>query len=257
MRAVSESLPYFSEMQAGLKKHFSLDAFRTGQAEVISNVIAGRNAVVVMPTGAGKSLCYQLPAMLLDGVTVVVSPLIALMQDQVDSLQSKGIPATFINSTLSDSERANRQQRMRQGEYKLVYVAPERFRSEAFVNALTDARLALYAIDEAHCISQWGHDFRPDYALLGQVRKRLRPPRTVALTATATPEVRDDIVRVLLMKDPSISVAGFDRPNLFLEVATVTGDADKRAACAALASEGSGVIYCNTTSRPRRCTSTW
>jgi len=246
MRAVSASLPYFSEMEAGLKKHFGLDAFRTGQAEVISNVISGRNAVVVMPTGAGKSLCYQLPALLLDGVTVVVSPLIALMQDQVDALQAKGIAATFINSTLSDAERANRQQRLRQGEYKLVYVAPERFRSEAFISALQEARLALYAIDEAHCISQWGHDFRPDYALLGQVRKRLRPPRTVALTATATPEVRDDIVRVLLMKDPCVSVAGFDRPNLFLEVATVTGDADKRDACATLASEGSGVIYCNT-----------
>ncbi|MDP1823084.1 MAG: ATP-dependent DNA helicase RecQ [Archangium sp.] len=246
MRAVSASLPYFSEMEAGLKKHFALDEFRPGQAEVISNVIAGRNAVVVMPTGAGKSLCYQLPAMLLDGVTVVVSPLIALMQDQVDALQARGISATFINSTLSDSERANRQERMRRGEYKLVYVAPERFRSEAFVNALLEAKLALYAIDEAHCISQWGHDFRPDYAQLGQVRKRLRPPRTVALTATATPEVRDDIVRVLLMKDPTVSVAGFDRPNLFLEVATVSGDADKRAACAELASEGSGVIYCNT-----------
>ncbi len=246
MRAVSADLPYLSEMQAGLKKHFGLDSFRHGQAEVISNVISGRNAVVVMPTGAGKSLCYQLPAMLLDGVTVVVSPLIALMQDQVDSLQARGISATYINSTLSDSERANRQQRMRQGEYKLVYVAPERFRSEAFVNALLEARLALYAIDEAHCISQWGHDFRPDYAMLGQVRKRLRPPRTVALTATATPEVRDDIVRVLLMKDPQVSVAGFDRPNLFLEVATVTGDADKRALCTSLAEEGSGVIYCST-----------
>ncbi len=246
MRAVSADLPYFSEMLAGLKKHFGLDSFRHGQAEVISNVISGRNAVVVMPTGAGKSLCYQLPAMLLDGVTVVVSPLIALMQDQVDSLQARGIAATYINSTLSDSERANRQQRMRQGEYKLVYVAPERFRSEGFINALQEARLALYAIDEAHCISQWGHDFRPDYAMLGQVRKRLRPPRTVALTATATPEVRDDIVRVLLMKDPQVSVAGFDRPNLFLEVATVTGDADKRALCVSLAEEGSGVVYCNT-----------
>jgi ATP-dependent DNA helicase RecQ len=246
MHAVSASLPYLSEMEAGLKKHFGLDAFRTGQAEVISNVIAGRNAVVVMPTGAGKSLCYQLPALLLEGVTVVVSPLIALMQDQVDSLQARGISATFINSTLSDSERANRQQRLRQGEYKLVYVAPERFRSEAFVSALIEAKLALYAIDEAHCISQWGHDFRPDYAMLGQVRKRLRPPRTVALTATATPEVRDDIVRVLLMKDPCVSVAGFDRPNLFLEVATVSGDVEKKAAAASLASEGSGVIYCST-----------
>jgi ATP-dependent DNA helicase RecQ len=235
-----------NELTAGLKKHFGLDQFRPGQADVISSVMSGRNTVVVMPTGAGKSLCYQLPAMMLEGVTVVVSPLIALMQDQVDSLQARGIAATFINSTLSDSERQERQQRLRQGAYKLVYVAPERFRSEAFLSALQDAKLALYAIDEAHCISQWGHDFRPDYAMLGQIRKRLRPPRTVALTATATPEVRDDIVRVLLMKDPYVSVSGFDRPNLFLEVTTVTGDADKKAACASLAEEGSGVIYCST-----------
>ncbi len=246
MRAVSASLPYLDEMQKGLKQHFGHDAFREGQAEVISNIISGRNTVVVMPTGAGKSLCYQLPAMLLDGVTVVVSPLIALMQDQVDALQARGIAATFINSTIGDAERADRQRKMREGQYKLVYVAPERFRSEAFVNALMEARLALYAIDEAHCISQWGHDFRPDYAQLGQVRKRLRPPRTVALTATATPEVREDITRVLLMKDPQVSVAGFDRPNLFLEVALVTGDADKKNACAQLAAEGSGVIYCST-----------
>ncbi|MGV3621705.1 MAG: RecQ family ATP-dependent DNA helicase [Archangium sp.] len=247
MRAVSMQVAtYLEEMQTGLKRHFGLEQFRPGQADVVASVLSGRNTVVVMPTGAGKSLCYQLPAMLLDGVTVVVSPLIALMKDQVDGLVEKGIPATLINSTLSDTERADRQRRLRNGEYKLVYVAPERFKSEAFVNALLEAKLALYAIDEAHCISQWGHDFRPDYALLGQVRKRLRPPRTVALTATATPEVRDDITRVLLMKEPQIFVAGFDRPNLFLEVTTVAGDADKRDACAQLAAEGSGVIYCST-----------
>ncbi|MBL8911081.1 MAG: ATP-dependent DNA helicase RecQ [Archangium sp.] len=243
MRDVSASP---DELRAGLKKHFGLSDFRHGQAEVVQSVMAGTNTVVVMPTGAGKSLCYQLPAMLLDGVTVVVSPLIALMQDQVDALQSKGIAATFINSTIGEGERADRQRRMREGQYKLVYVAPERFRSEAFVNALLDAKLALYAIDEAHCISQWGHDFRPDYAMLGQVRKRLRPPRTVALTATATPEVRDDITRVLLMKDPRVFVAGFDRPNLFLEVAMVSGETDKRLAATKLIGEGSGVIYCNT-----------
>jgi ATP-dependent DNA helicase RecQ len=246
MRAVSLDLPYLAELKAGLQQHFGLEHFRPGQAEVMSSVLEGRNTVVVMPTGAGKSLCYQLPALLLDGVTVVVSPLIALMQDQVDALEKKGIAATFINSTLTDGERAERQRRLRAGDYKLVYVAPERFRSEAFVSALLDAKLALYAIDEAHCISQWGHDFRPDYAQLGQVRKRLRPPRTVALTATATPEVRDDIAKVLLLKEPRVFVAGFDRPNLFLEVTQVSGDADKRAACAQLAAEGSGVVYCST-----------
>ncbi len=246
MQAVSAVTERQQELTQGLQQHFGLSAFRPGQADVVESVLSGRNTVVVMPTGAGKSLCYQLPAMLLDGVTVVVSPLIALMQDQVDALVAKGISATFINSTLSDAERSDRQRRLRNGEYKLVYVAPERFKSEAFVSALLDAKLALYAIDEAHCISQWGHDFRPDYALLGQVRKRLRPPRTVALTATATPEVREDITRVLLMKDPQVFVAGFDRPNLFLEVTTVAGDADKRDACARLADEGSGVVYCST-----------
>ncbi len=248
MRTVPSDLPFLPEMKAGLAQHFGLPAFRPGQAEVISSVLAGRNTVVVMPTGAGKSLCYQLPALLLDGVTVVVSPLIALMQDQVDALLSKGLPATFINSTLSDAERLDRQRRMRAGDFKLVYVAPERFRSEAFVSALQEAHVALYAIDEAHCISQWGHDFRPDYAQLGQVRKRLRPPRTVALTATATPEVRADIARVLLMKDPVVHVAGFDRPNLFLEVTPVTGEDDKRRAALALVREGggSGLVYCST-----------
>jgi len=229
-----------------LQRYFGLQAFRPGQAEVVESVLSGRNTVVVMPTGAGKSLCYQLPATMLDGVTLVISPLISLMKDQVDALTARGISATFINSTLSDSERHDRQRRLREGAFKLVYVAPERFRSEAFVSSLTEARVSLLAIDEAHCISQWGHDFRPDYSQLGQIRKRLRPPRTVALTATATPEVRDDIVRVLLMKDPAVSVAGFDRPNLFLEVVNVAGDADKRRVCLELADEGSGVIYCST-----------
>jgi ATP-dependent DNA helicase RecQ len=234
------------DAREALQRYFALDAFRPGQEEVVASVHSGRNTVVVMPTGAGKSLCYQLPATMLDGVTLVISPLISLMKDQVDALTARGISATFINSTLTDSERADRQRRLRNGEYKLVYVAPERFRSEAFVSSLTEARVALLAIDEAHCISQWGHDFRPDYAQLGQIRKRLRPPRTVALTATATPEVRDDIVRVLLMKDPEVFVAGFDRPNLFLEVVTVAGDADKRKVCLQLADEGSGVVYCST-----------
>jgi ATP-dependent DNA helicase RecQ len=243
-RRVPDDLPHLNEMKEGLERHFGHSDFRPGQAEVISSVVSGRNTVVVMPTGAGKSLCYQLPAVLLDGVTLVISPLIALMQDQVDALTARGIPATFVNSTLSDIERANRQHRIANKEFKLVYAAPERFRSEAFVNAVLKAGLSLFAVDEAHCISQWGHDFRPDYAMLGKIRKRLLPPRTVALTATATPEVRDDVSRVLLMKDPQVFVAGFDRPNLFLEVATVTGEADKRQAVISLAQQlGGGILY--------------
>ncbi|WP_375771771.1 ATP-dependent DNA helicase [Archangium gephyra] len=248
MRRMPVALPYYEQAQEGLVRHFGLSEFRPGQAQVISSVLSGRNTVVVMPTGAGKSLCYQLPAMLLPGVTLVISPLIALMKDQVEQLSGRGISATFINSSLSDLERADRIRRMRAGEFKLVYVAPERFRSPSFLEALSQVGVDLLAVDEAHCISQWGHDFRPDYAQLGQVRKRLRPPRTVALTATATPEVRDDIVRSLLMKDPQVFAEGFDRPNLFLEVFQVSGDEDKRRACAGLSSlgGGSGIIYCST-----------
>jgi len=240
-------MPHLEEARQGLVQHFGLHGFRPGQAEVISSVINGRNAVVVMPTGAGKSLCYQLPAVLLPGVTLVISPLIALMKDQVEQLAAKNIPATFINSAIGDAERAERIRGLTAGAYKLVYVAPERFRSGAFLEALAGIRVDLLAVDEAHCISHWGHDFRPDYSGLGQVRKRLRPPRTVALTATATPEVREDIVRSLLMKDPQVFVAGFDRANLSLEVLPVSGEEERRAACAQLVAEGgSGIIYCST-----------
>ncbi|WP_224249717.1 RecQ family ATP-dependent DNA helicase [Hyalangium gracile] len=246
-RMQPQDLPHFTEAQEGLVRHFGLSEFRPGQAEVISSVLSGRNTVVLMPTGAGKSLCYQLPALLLPGVTLVVSPLIALMKDQVEQLCARGLPATFINSSLTELERAERMRRLRAREYKLVYVAPERLRSLSFLETLGDVGVDLFAVDEAHCISQWGHDFRPDYAQLGQVRKRLRPPRTVALTATATPEVRDDIIRVLLMKEPQVFAQGFDRPNLFLEVMSVSGDEEKRQACAQLAAQGgSGIIYCAT-----------
>jgi ATP-dependent DNA helicase RecQ len=240
------SLPFLDEATAGLSA-FGLSAFRPGQAEVVSAALSGRNTVVVMPTGAGKSLCYQLPATMVPGITLVVSPLIALMKDQLEQLTARGIPATVINSTVSESERAERIRKMKEGAYKLVYVAPERFRSPSFLDALSQSRVELFAVDEAHCISQWGHDFRPDYAALGQVRKRLRPARTIALTATATPEVRDDIVRTLLMKDPQVFVAGFDRPNLFLQVVPVTGDEDRRqASLTRIRRGGSGIIYCST-----------
>ena len=248
MRMEEAEYPLRQQALEGLRRHFGLQDFRPGQASVVCAVMEGRNVVVVMPTGAGKSLCYQLPATLLPGITLVISPLIALMKDQVEQLAARGIPATYINSTLSDAERSERLRGVRERRYKLVYVAPERFRSPAFVDAISEVGVDLFAVDEAHCISQWGHDFRPDYALLGQVRKRLRPPRTVALTATATPEVRDDIVRVLLMKDPHVAVAGFDRTNLFLEVASVRGDDDRRHHALAVAKEegSSGIVYCAT-----------
>ncbi|MGA9524447.1 MAG: ATP-dependent DNA helicase RecQ [Myxococcaceae bacterium] len=248
MRRVTAPLPFLDEARESLRRHFGHSDFRPAQAEIVHTVLSGRNAMVVMPTGAGKSLCYQLPATMLPGITLVISPLIALMKDQVEQLAARGIPATYINSTLNDLERAERLRKMRSGEYKLIYVAPERFRSPAFLDALANVKVELFAIDEAHCISQWGHDFRPDYALLGQVRKRLRPPRTVALTATATPEVRDDIVRTLLMKDPEVLVAGFDRANLFLDVVPVKGDEERKQAAADVLrqSGGSGIVYCST-----------
>jgi ATP-dependent DNA helicase RecQ len=235
------------DLSAALREHFGFDGFRPGQEAVVRSVLDGRSTVAVMPTGAGKSLCYQLPALLLPGTALVVSPLVALMKDQVDALTARGVPATFVNSSIDDEERARRIAAMGRGEYKLLYVAPERFRSAAFVEALRRVPLSLYAVDEAHCISAWGHDFRPDYTRLGEVRWQLRPPRTLALTATATPEVRADIVRVLRLKDPDVSVAGFDRPNLFLEVARVTGDHDKVTRIVrACRKEGGGIVYCAT-----------
>ncbi len=235
-----------SDLTASLERHFGFPGFRPGQEAVVESVLAGTPTVAVMPTGAGKSLCYQLPAMLLPGTALIVSPLVALMKDQVDALTARGIPATFINSSIDDAEKAQRIEAMRRGAFKLVYVAPERFRSGAFIEALREIDLSLYAVDEAHCISQWGHDFRPDYTRLGQVRWALRPPRTLALTATATNEVRDDIVRVLRLKDPRVSVAGFDRPNLFLDVIKVANEHEKLGRIVQACKDGGGVVYCAT-----------
>ncbi len=201
-------------------KQFGLTALRPSQKEVIESILAGHDTLAVMPTGAGKSLCYQLPALLCEGVTVVVSPLISLMKDQVDSMQAVGINAIDITSQ-SEDPRARLEQVAR-GEAKLVYVAPERFRSTRFIEALQQTRIALFAIDEAHCVSQWGHDFRPDYLRLEPMLAQLKPERRVALTATATPEVRTDIERALGLKDCKVFVRGFDRPNLTFAVESMT-----------------------------------
>jgi ATP-dependent DNA helicase RecQ len=233
-----------SLLEKTLGERFGFSAFRTSQREVIASVLRGRPTLAVMPTGAGKSLCFQLPALLLPGVTLVVSPLVSLMKDQVDALTARGIAATFINSTLSENERQERAVAMAKGAYRLVYVAPERFRSPGFFSVLERTPIALFAVDEAHCISQWGHDFRPDYGRLGEVRQRLKVSRTLALTATATPEVRRDICHALRLESPAIFVAGFDRPNLYLEVVKVASDREKLSCATALIGQGGGgIIY--------------
>ncbi len=210
-----------------LNEKFHFSGFRKWQEEIIDVLLKKRDAVVVMPTGSGKSLCYQLPALLLDGVTLVVSPLIALMKDQVDGLVQNQVPATFINSALTPSEQGQRLREIQQGRYKLVYIAPERFRNPGFMEGIQSCRVSLFAVDEAHCVSEWGHDFRPDYLRLKGVVERLGHPPVVALTATATSDVRRDIITQLGLKQPVTFVAGFDRPNLRFKVKQVEGETDK------------------------------
>ena len=231
-----------------LREHFGFHEFREGQGEVIKAVLEGKNAVVVMPTGSGKSLCYQLPAMMLSGATLVVSPLIALMKDQVDALRERGLPATFINSSLPATEQRWRIDGLRRNDFKIVYVAPERFRSERFVEALKAVKISLFAVDEAHCISTWGHDFRPDYLRLKEAIATLGGPQTLALTATATPYVRTDIIQQLGLKGPQTFVSGFDRPNLRIEVIHTTKEKQKIERIKALARNhtGSAIIYAST-----------
>lgn len=232
---------------AALERHFGFREFLPGQEPVVSSLLAGRDTLAVMPTGGGKSLCYQLPAMVMEGVTLVISPLIALMKDQVDGLLRKGVPATMINSTLSASEQSDRLRELAAGSYKLVYVAPERFRSSSFIRALQQVPVALVAVDEAHCLSQWGHDFRPDYLRLSQALEVLDFPQTAAFTATATPEVRDDILKVLKLRDPYVSISGFERPNLSLRVTQCDGHREKYARLQALIeAHRTGIVYCST-----------
>ena len=227
---------------------FGLESFRLQQREIVNDVLAGRDSLVVMPTGAGKSLCYQLPAVALRGLTLIVSPLISLMTDQVRQLRALRIPALMLCSGQSRDEQREVMAKLRDGFRGLFYVAPERFSAPGFFSIIAGRKLSLLAIDEAHCISQWGHDFRPEYLRLGEVRKQLGNPLTIALTATATPEVRADIVRNLALDHPAIHVTGFDRPNLSYQSIVFAKAKNKDAELIdyLLRRKSGGIVYCST-----------
>ncbi len=240
-----------------LRHHFGHQAFRGRQAEIIEHVMAGGHALVIMPTGQGKSLCYQIPAVSLArgyradasdrGLTMVISPLIALMKDQVDCLNERGIAATFVNSSLDRTQRTERYEALDRGQFDLLYVTPERFRKPDFVQHIRRRRIHLLAVDEAHCISQWGHDFRPDYTRLREIRSTLGQPTTIALTATATPDVQQDIARQLGLPPDEVRLfhEGIDRPNLRLAVQPVWGDDEKLDHIAETNTRlpGAGIVY--------------
>ena len=230
-----------------LQEIFGFEDFLDGQEGVIEQILSGRDGSVVMPTGGGKSLCYQLPALCRGGVTLVVSPLIALMKDQVDALEERGVAVTLINSTLTWNEQKERLEGMKNGAYRLVYIAPERFRASSFMSALSDVKIEMVAIDEAHCLSQWGHDFRPDYMRLGKALEDMGRPQCVALTATATPIVREDIRGVLNLREPFESISGFERPNLSFTITPVEKVAQKYGRLKKVLVENkTGIVYCAT-----------
>ncbi|MBN2803938.1 MAG: ATP-dependent DNA helicase RecQ [Deltaproteobacteria bacterium] len=205
------------QVYSALKNYFGYDEFRDGQADIVREILKGRDLFTVMPTGGGKSLCYQLPSILLDGVTVVISPLISLMKDQVDSANANGIGAAFLNSSIDFDEQRATVSDVINGKVSLLYVAPERISSPGFINLLGSLKIALFAIDEAHCISQWGHDFRPDYMEISTVTSMFPHAPVASFTATATRKVQDDIIDRLVLREPFISRHSFDRPNLFIE----------------------------------------
>jgi ATP-dependent DNA helicase RecQ len=233
-------------LEEHLKQHFKFDTFRPGQREVIQSIVDGNDTLAIMPTGGGKSLCYQLPALINDNITLVVSPLIALMKDQVDALQARGIPSAFINSSLETRDIREIEQDVRSRSIQVLYVAPERFKSPRFARLLSEIDIGLFAVDEAHCISQWGHDFRPDYRIMAEQIKGIRNrPTVAAFTATATPEVNEDIVKRLQLKDPHVYVRGFNRSNLHFFAREGLKDTERVNEVLRLVKsmKGSGIVY--------------
>jgi ATP-dependent DNA helicase RecQ len=241
-------------LRTTLRESFGLEDFRPGQEQVIRAALDGRDTIAVMPTGAGKSLIYQLPALHLPGLTLVVSPLIALMKDQTDKLEELGVDALTINSGLTQRQQTANEQAVERGEGKILYVTPERFRDRDFFEVLLERQVSLFVVDEAHCVSQWGHDFRPDYMMLGAIADRLGRPPIMAVTATASPEVRDDIAHQLRMRDPFVLVADLVRPNLFFEVLPTVNDSEKDAALDRILrrAEGTGIVYVATVKEAER-----
>jgi ATP-dependent DNA helicase RecQ len=238
-----------AHLETYLKHYFGYDSFRMGQREIIESAMDDRDVLVLIPTGGGKSLCFQLPALLKPGLTIVVSPLIALMQDQVQLLTTNGIPATFLNSTLAPNEARSRSQAILNGKIKLLYVAPERLLSEEFLmDFLPQVRdsigVSAFAIDEAHCVSEWGHDFRPEYRRLASLRSQYRDVPMWALTATATERVRADIIRQLDLRDPFVQVSSFNRPNLYYEVRSKTKDTYAQMQEQIRQADGACIVYC-------------
>ncbi|MEO6872249.1 MAG: RecQ family ATP-dependent DNA helicase, partial [Chthoniobacterales bacterium] len=227
-----------------LKQHFGYETFRPLQEQIVRDALAGRDVFALMPTGGGKSLCFQLPALLRDGLTIVISPLISLMKDQVDALQASGVAATFLNSTLDGGEARARLRGLYNGEFRLLYVAPERLMLESFIEKVKEWNVAQIAIDEAHCISEWGHDFRPEYRELKKLRSLLPKVPIMALTATATERVREDILEQLKLRDPQVYVASFDRPNLTYRVVPKASPFDQVLAFLRERPDDSGIVYC-------------
>jgi len=232
------------QLSSRLKQTFGYDEFRPLQREIMETSLGGKDALAVLPTGAGKSLCYQLPALVREGLTVVVSPLIALMKDQVDQLEASGVAATFLNSTLDGDEARRRIDGLDRGIYQLLYVAPERLMLPDFLARLNAWKIAALAVDEAHCISEWGHDFRPEYRRLKEVRQLIPHISVLALTATATERVREDIVRQLELREPALFLASFNRPNLKYQVIAKSGAAAQVCNFANARPDESGIVYC-------------